>query len=110
MQLKITGTKDLVGKLKDAANLNDVKRTLLMNGTEMQNAMQRDAPVDTGFLKGNISLRTEDDGLTVIVTPEAHYATYLIYGTRFMHARDFFRPNFFKQRQKFLNDLKRLMK
>ena len=110
MQLKITGTKDLVGKLKDAANLNDVKRTLLLNGTEMQESMKRDAPVDTRFLRDNISLRTEDDGLTVIVTPETLYAPYLIYGTRFMHARDFFRPNFFKQRQRFLNDLKRLMK
>ncbi len=108
--MEIRGTGPLIGKLKRNANLNDVKKVVQMNGSEMQRKMQRDSPVDTGFLKRSIQYSALDNGFTAKVSPTAHYAPYIIYGTRFMASQDFFRPNYFAQRQKFLNDLKRLMR
>ncbi|MBW8350778.1 HK97 gp10 family phage protein [Bacillus sp. IITD106] len=108
--LSVKGTADLIGKLKRNANLDDVKHTVMMNGAEMHANMMRDSPVDTGFLKRSIKIKSLDNGFTVRVTPTADYAPYLIYGTRFMYARDFFRPNYYEQRKKFLSDLNRLMK
>ncbi len=106
----IKGADALIGKLKRNANLDDVKTVVQMNGAELQRKMQRDAPVDTGFLKRSITVSAKDHGFTIITGPTAEYAPYLIYGTRFAYARDFFRPNYFAQRKKFLDDLKRLMK
>ncbi len=108
--LTFNGIDNLASALDKRADLSLVKETVKLNGSEMQNKMQRDAPVDTGYLKRSISLSSEDDGFSVRVGPYAHYAPYLVFGTRFMYARDFFRPNFYIQRQLFYNDLKRLMK
>lgn len=108
--MELKGLDELMGALKKKATLDDVKDVVKMNGAEMQRNMQRDAPVDTGFLKRSIELGSSDKGFTVSVTPKAEYAIYLIYGTRFNYVQDFFRPNYFNQRQKFLEDLKRLMR
>jgi len=106
----VTGTVDLINGLKKRATLDDVKNTVKLNGSEMQRKMQRDAPVDTGFLKRSITLTTEENGFTAHVGTVAHYAPYLVYGTRFMYAQDFFRPNYYKQREQFKKDLERLMR
>lgn len=108
--MDLKGLDALMGALKDKANLNDVKNVVKMNGSEMQRNMQRDAPVDTGFLKRHIIYRADDGGFTARVASQAEYSIYLIYGTRFNYMQDFFRPNYFNQRQKFLEDLKRLMR
>jgi len=108
--LSIRGTKELQGRLRRNARLTDVKKAVLVNGSELQRNMQRDSPVDTGNLKRSIGMNVEDRGFTARVGAAAEYAPYLVYGTRFMYSRDFFRPNFYTQRQKFLRDLKRLMK
>ncbi len=106
----LTGVDALVGKLKRNANLNDVKKVVRTNGDELQKKMQRDAPVDTGFLKRSIGASVKDHGFTIVTGPTAEYAPYLIYGTRALYPRDFFRPNYFAQRKQFIDDLKRLMK
>jgi len=108
--LSVTGANQLIGGLKKRATLTDVKNTVKLNGSEMQKNMQRDAPVDTGFLKRSIDYKSENDGFTAHIGVGAHYAPYLIHGTRFAYARDFFRPNYFKQREQFKRDLQRLMR
>lgn len=108
--LGFIGVADLSRGLRDRANMDDVKNVVKLNGSEMQRNMQRDAPVDTGFLKRSVTLNATDGGLGVKVGPTAHYAPYLVYGTRFNYMQDFFRPNFFKQRQKFISDMNRLMR
>jgi len=108
--IRVRGTKDLKGRLRRNARLTDVKKAVLVNGSELQRNMQRDAPVDTGNLKRGIGMTIEDNGFTARVGATAEYAPYLIYGTRFMYSRDFFRPNYYRQRQQFLRDMKRLMK
>jgi len=110
MSFELREMNELIGALKKRANLDDVKKAVQINSAEMQNSMMRSAPVDTGYLKRSIELNMSDGGFTGKVTPTAHYAPYLIYGTRYMYARDFFRPNFYRQRDKFINDMKRLMR
>ncbi|WP_079708621.1 HK97-gp10 family putative phage morphogenesis protein [Paraliobacillus ryukyuensis] len=111
--LKVKGIKKLKGKLKRNADLNDVKNIVKMNTSEMQRNMQRSASFtkgyQTGTTKRSIALDILDNGFTGKAGPGTEYSPYLIYGTRFMVAQDFFRPNFFKQRQKFINDMKRIM-
>ncbi len=109
-RLGFTGLADLSKGLKDRANLNDVKNVVKLNSSELQRNTQRDAPVDTGFLKRSIGISPDSDGFGARIGAEAHYAPYLVWGTRYMVAQDFFRPNFYRQRQKFLADLNRLMK
>ena len=71
--------------------------------------MMRDAPVDTGFLKRSIVFELASNGLNGRVTPEAEYAPYLIYGTRFNAKQDFFRPNLKSQSKQFKEDMSRLV-
>lgn len=106
---KVNGTKKLAAKLKRNASLVDVKKVVRLNGSEMQRKAKRSVPVDTGFLKRSIVLTFEDNGFTAKVSPTAHYAPYVNYGTRFMYAQPFMTSSFYSQRQKFIDDLKRLM-
>ena len=108
--LKVTGLKELERKLAKGMELKDVKEVIQMNGAELQAKAMKDAPVDTGFLKRSIVSEPTENGFGVIVGSTADYAPYLIYGTRFMASQDFLRANFFAQRKKFLEDLKRIMK
>lgn len=112
--LSVKGTDKLVGKLKRNANLEDVKNVVRLNTSEMQRNMQRSASFkkgyQTGTTKRSITMDILDNGFTGKAGPGTHYSPYLIYGTRFMDAQDFFRPNYFKQKIQFLNDMKRLMK
>lgn len=106
--MKIKGTNDLLKRLKKGASIKDIKEVVKVNTLELQQAQQKDAPVDTGFLRRSITSEFEDGGLTGKTGATAEYAPYLIYGTRYMYAQDFFRPNFHVQEKKFQNDLKKL--
>src|SRR5690625_5495401 len=108
--LSIRGTKELQGRLRRNARLTDVKKAVLVNGSELQRNMQRDSPVDTGNLKRSIGMNVEDRGFTARVGAAAEYAPCLVYGTRFMYSIHFFIPIFYTQRLKYLRDLKRLVK
>lgn len=108
--LKIKGTADLIGKLRRNATLDDVKHVVRLNGSEMHRSAQRHAPVDTGNLKRAIKLDVEDDGFTAKVASTANYAPYQEYGTRYQSGKPHIRPAYYEQRQKFIKDMKRLMK
>lgn len=108
--MEIRGTGKLIGALKKRTNLNDVKKTVILNASEMQRKAQRYAPVDTGNLKRNINMYQKDGGFTGEVRSEAEYAPYQEYGTRFQPGKAHIRPAFHEQKTKYINDLKRLMK
>lgn len=100
----------LVQRLRAMAELDDVKEVIRMNGAEMHKEMQRKAPVDTGHMKRTITISMGDSGLVATVKPTADYAPYVEFGTRFQSAQPFVRPSYHKQKQKFINDMKRLVK
>ncbi|MDM8212786.1 HK97 gp10 family phage protein [Enterococcus hirae] len=107
--IEIKGIEKLQKKLKANASLADVKRIVMLNGTELNRKAQRKAPVDTGFLRRSIVLQLADGGLKAISEPNADYAPYLEYGTRSMSAQPFMRPAYNEQKEVFKRDLKRLV-
>lgn len=108
--IKIKGLKELEKELQKRANMDAVKKVVRLNGAELQAKAQRNAPVDTGTLKGSINLGLSDGGLTAAVTPEAEYSAYVEYGTRYMEAQPYIRPAYREQKEQFKNDLKTLVR
>lgn len=112
--IKLVGLKELEEKLKDNVTLNDVKRVVKMNGSELHSGMQRAAifkgGYSTGRTKQSITLGFEKDGLSAKVKPGTEYSPYVEYGTRYMAAQPFVRPSFNRQKKQFMKDLKKIMK
>lgn len=112
--VKIEGLEALEKKLKANATLNDVKRVVRQNGSELQRKIQSNADFTNGYATGttkrSVSLEIKDDGLTAESGPETEYAPYLEYGTRFMDAQPFVRPALDEQARKFKSDLQKLVK
>jgi len=70
------------------------------------------APVDTGFMRDNIS-QTEEataDNLRVAMESEADYSVFVEYGTVNMEAQPFFTPAFESARRQVNNGLLRVLK
>lgn len=113
MKVTIKGDKELMAKLKKNATLNDVKRVVRHNGSELQRKMQENADFTRGYATGqtkrSIDLEITDGGLTAESGPTTLYAPYLEYGTRFMDAQPFIKPALDEQAKKFKSDLKKLM-
>lgn len=108
--VELKGLDALVGKLKRNANLTDVKNVVKINTSELQRGAQRRSPVDTGTLKRSINQSLENGGFTGRVSAGTEYAPYIEWGTRFIHGRRYMGTSYFQQRQKFIKDLKRIMR
>lgn len=108
--ITIKGMEPLIAKLEKGLKIEPVKEVVKMNGAELHKRAQRSAPVDTGHLKRSIVISMGENGLKAEVKPTADYAPYVEFGTRFQTAQPFMRPSYQKQREKFLADLKRLVK
>lgn len=111
---KVTGLDKLQKALKEKYTLDDVKRVVKSNGSQLHRKMQADADFtqgyQTGATKDSIKLEIEDDGMTAKVGPETEYSPYLEYGTRFMDAQPFVRPSLNEQKQKFKSAMQKLVK
>lgn len=112
--IRITGLDKLEKALKENVTLNDVKRVVKTNGSQLHRKMQRNADFtkgyQTGTTKRSIGLEISDGGFTANVGPETEYAPYLEYGTRFMDAQPFVKPSLEEQEKKFKSDLEKLMR
>jgi len=112
--VKVTGADALINHLKRNATLDDVKKTVRLNGSELERRMKRNASFTKGYQTGetkrSIGLEMKEQGLTAEVKPGTHYAPYLEYGTRFAAAQPFVFPSFSTQEKTFIKDMRRLMK
>lgn len=108
--VRFDGLEELQGKLRDNATLDDVKRVVLTNGSQMANSAQRLAPVDTGRLAGSINLTLEDGGLTANVRDGVEYGAYVNFGTRFMSAQPFMTSSLQFHAERFKRDMGMLVK
>lgn len=125
MSKELKGADELMKHIQKSMQLEEAKRIVKMNTAEMQRNMVRSASFNghmeweakkglvfvspTGTTKRSISLELSSGGLVGKVAPGTEYSPYLIYGTRFMAAQDFFRPNFHKQEIQFRQDMMRLV-
>ena len=113
-RIKVEGLEKLEKALKDNVTLDDVKRIVKNNGSQLQRKMQNNADFkkgyQTGTTKRSIGLEMQDGGFTAEVGPETEYSPYLEYGTRYMDAQPFIKPAHEEQKQKFKQDMQRLVK
>lgn len=113
-KIKVDGIKELEKALKDKVTLDDVKKVVRQNGSELQSKMQGKADFkkgyQTGTTKRSIRLEVKDSGFTAEVGPETEYSPYLEYGTRFMDAQPFVRPAYEEQKAQFKSDMQKLVR
>ena len=113
-KFEISGLKELRKALIDKADLEDVKRIVSHNGSQLQRKMQSNADFKKGYQTGetkrSIGLEIQDGGLAAEVGPETNYSPYVEYGTRTMEAQPFVRPAYDEQKEKFKRDLDKLMR
>lgn len=108
--LSLKGIDQLVKHLDKAASLRDVQQVVKSNTSKMTTSMQKNAPVDTGYMKRSIKMELTEGGFSGEAGPHTDYSAYLEYVTRFQAAQPFVKPSFDIQKKVFINDLKRLMK
>lgn len=113
-KITITGLDSLQKALKEKIKMQDVQRVVRHNGSQLQRKMQRKADFTKGYATGttkrSITLLLSDGNFTATVEPTTEYSPYLEYGTRFMEAQPFVRPAFEEQKEKFKEDMKKLVK
>lgn len=113
-KLKVEGLEKLEKALKDNVTMDDVKRVVRHHGSQLQRSMQSNADFSKGYQTGttkrSIGLEFTDGGYTAAVEPTTEYSPYLEYGTRFMDAQPFVKPAYDVQKQKFLDDMQKLVR
>lgn len=107
---RIHGTKQLQKALRAKTSLQDVKSVVKKNGSAMTTKAQKRALVDTGQLRRSIKTESLDGGFASRTKPEANYAPYIEYGTRFSSAVPFLKPAYDIQKKIFIKDLSALLK
>lgn len=112
--IRITGLDKLQRALRENVTMEDVKRVVRSNGSQLQRKMQSNADFamgyQTGTTKRSIGLEISDGGFTASVGPETEYSPYLEYGTRFMGEQPFVKPSLDEQEQKFKSDMQKLVR
>lgn len=113
-KIKVDGLKELEKALKANVTMDDVKRVVRQNGSELQEKVQDNADFTRGYATGqtkrSIGLEFQDGGFTAEVEPTTEYSPYLEYGTRFMDAQPFVRPAYSEQKEQFKRDMQKLVK
>lgn len=112
--IKLEGLDKLQKALKENITMDDVKKVVKTNGSQLQSKMQAKADFKKGYQTGqtkrSIGLEIKDSGFTAESGPETEYAPYLEYGTRFMQAQPFVKPAYNEQKEKFKSDMQKLVK
>lgn len=120
--IQVTGVRELQAKLKRNATLDDVKRVVRTNTTELNGKIQRKTQEvytghweggkfvsPTGASKRSVIPSFSSDALTGNTGLGMEYNPYLEKGTRFMTSRPVVGPCFRVQLVSFKRDLKRLV-
>lgn len=121
MKIELVGIEKLQVKLKKSVDLKLAKEVVKKNGAELQKEIVKNANFKghyegskfvppTGTTKRSVTLDFKDNGLTADVGPTTEYSGYVEYGTRFMEAQPFVRPSFDKQKEIFIDDMKKITK
>lgn len=112
--VKIEGLDKLKKALKENVTMEDVKKVVHHNGSQMQQKIQKNADFKKGYATGqtkrSIGLEMTDGGFTAEVEPTTAYSPYLEYGTRFMDAQPFVKPGYDAQKEKFKKDMEKLVR
>lgn len=116
MKIEVYGIGALLKKIEAMQKKPaEIKPIVKKHTSQLQTKAQRYAPVDTGYLKRNISIEIKDGGMTGEVKSEAinkgfTYSYIQEYGGRFITAQPYMRPAFYEQKDLFIADLENLIK
>lgn len=112
--IRVVGLDKLEKQLKKNATLNDVRRVVRKNGSDLQQSIQKNADFkkgyQTGTTKRSVGLEIADGGMTAESGPTTEYSEYLEYGTRFMDKQPFIKPALEEVEPKFKSDMQKLVK
>lgn len=112
--MRVKGIDKLKRGLKAKATLAGVRKIVCDNTLQLEGLAKRNAVFvkgySTGATKRSINLAFKDGGLTGVVKPTSEYSPYLEFGTRFMAPQPFMRPSYQVQKEKFKQDMARVMK
>ena len=113
-RIEIKGLDKLEKVLKENVTLNDVKKVVKHNGSELQRKIQDNADFTQGYQTGetkrSVDLDITDGGFSAESGPTTEYAEYLEFGTRFMDAQPFVKPSLDAQAAKFERDMQKLVR
>lgn len=121
--MEIKGVDVLKQVLIDKQKLEVLKKTIHVNGQEMQRKMVQNTKYFTGYTdssgkfkrptgatKRSITGQQSNFGMTYKAGPKTHYSLYVNFGTRYMSPRPFVTDAFNAQKEIFKRDLDRLVK
>ncbi len=109
--MKITGLDKLLKDISNRQKIDEnIKSVVSRNTKEMKDKAVRFAPVDTGELQRSITEEITDGGFTGKVSSNVEYAREQEYGTRFQTGTPHIAPAFHEQKDKFIDDLKNVLK
>lgn len=95
VKIEWLGDKELAIALERSSReaRSQIWKVLKNNAEKGKSIAQQKAPVDTGFLKGEITTDLSDwPGLTVKIQSGAAYSGFQEYGTRYQPGTPFIRP------------------
>lgn len=111
--IRFEGADELERALIEKGKLEVVKQIVRKHGAELNQGVVRNAVFTRGYSTGqtrrSIHLTFHNKGLEARVKPSTEYSPYLEHGTRFMSAQPFVGPAFNSQKEKFKNDIERLV-
>lgn len=112
--IKLIGMDKLEKRLKKNVTLDDVKKVVRKNGSDLQRSVQRHADFkkgyQTGTTKRSVGLEIVDGGMTAMSGPTTEYSEYLEYGTRFMKKQPFVKPALEEVEKGFKSDMGKLVR
>lgn len=109
-ELKFDGITDVINHVINAQKLDDIKKIVRQNLSDMARFSARVVPVKTGFLKRSLTTQITDNGLTGIANYYANYSPYQEYGTRWISGKFYMKRGFDNVASKFIDEIERVMK
>ena len=111
IEIDAADLKALRRKVSDLRAIDEkgLSGALKAAGAAASNNAKRNAPVDTGNLRGQIGFERSPNGKSVEVFANAPYSGYVEFGTRYQRAQPYFRPAIIKALSQLNADLTRLI-
>ncbi|SDJ19875.1 HK97-gp10 family putative phage morphogenesis protein [Natribacillus halophilus] len=111
-RMRLNGMQELTRGLDQRARgaNRDVQNIIRKHGASMNRRMAKNAPVDTGNLRRSIQLNLTNNGFTATVRPNANYASYVEYGTRYIYPSPYVRPAFYAEQELVIQAFRNMMR